>query len=58
MALGGADLATGKEGSQTLCLPLISPYGVLWCASQQSSTRQHNKSLISGTIGAFRLKKK
>ena len=27
--------------------------GVVWCASQQSSTRQHNKGLISGTIGAI-----
>ena len=25
------------------------------CWSQMASTRQHNKSLISGTIGAFRL---
>ena len=25
------------------------------CWSQMASTRQHNKSLVSGTIGAFRL---
>ena len=28
------------------------------CWSQMASTRQHNKSLVSGTIGAFRLEKK
>ena len=37
------------------CIP--PPYGVLWCASQQSSTRQHKKSLISGTIRTFQSKK-
>ena len=26
------------------------------CWSQMASTRQHNKSLVSGTIGAFRLR--
>ena len=41
--------------SATPCATLRDPpYGVLWCASQESSTRQHNKSLIGGTIGAFR----
>ena len=36
------------------CPPPPLPYGVVWSASQQSSTRQHNKGLISETIGAFR----
>ena len=40
-------------GNLTTELPR-PPSGVVWCASQQSGTRQHNKSLISGTTGAFR----
>ena len=32
---------------------LHPPYREEWCAAQKSSTRQHNKILVSGTIGAF-----
>ena len=55
MRIGERPIGAAKNkqtNTMASCQP--PPYGVLWCASQESSTRQHNKSLISGTIGAFR----
>ena len=50
LRVGGGTGVCHVEGG---ALPPPPPCGVLWSASQQSSTRQHNKNLISGTRGCF-----